>query len=65
MKPALKSKTLWFNALAPVAYILLGVVGVSVPVSLPLVLIAGNGLLRLVTEEPVAIKKPRKEGEDA
>ncbi len=57
MKPKLKSKTLWFNALAPLAYILLGVVGVSVPVSLPLVLIAGNGVLRLVTKEPLVTKK--------
>jgi hypothetical protein len=66
MKPALKSKTLHFNLWAPVVYALLSVVGVAIPVSLPVVLIAGNSLLRVVTKEPVTVTKPKKkEAEDA
>jgi hypothetical protein len=40
-------------------------VGVSVPVSLPIVLALGNGLLRLITTEPITVKKPKKEVQDA
>jgi hypothetical protein len=62
-KSALKSKTLHFNLWVPVIYAILGAVGVGVPVSLPVVMALGNGLLRLVTKKPIAIK-PKKEAGD-
>lgn len=64
MKSFLKSKTVHFNLWAPVIYAILTAVGIAIPVSLPVILIAGNGLLRLITKEPVVVKKPKEATEE-
>jgi len=62
----LKDPTVHFNLWVPVIYAIMGALGVSIPVALPVILAAGNGLIRLFTTEPIVVKrKPKEVKQDA